>query len=227
MTYERWHTTTYIGVVCNASGSMRKEFQELSDKFSTIDENNQVQFIKFYEDNRSSIETLTDFQDESEIQLALVIQHTVGRSELYVNSNYEKAYRHLGNSLKLLLQYKSQFNYELEDDIWYLQTLQHLQLATYKLGRLNISLGLTNKLILIDTESKDVHVKSRKKIYCDLLSLYSKYIIYFGLTLILLELVVIRNFLDQYSNRLHHVGLAFSLLGFVGIWVSNKYAPSE
>jgi hypothetical protein len=66
--------------VGNAFWAMKTNFKILSDKFSILNEQDNKDFILFYENNEREIEDLKDFETDEELYLSAVINHTYGRS---------------------------------------------------------------------------------------------------------------------------------------------------
>lgn len=85
-----------------------------------------IKTSSFYDINHNEIENLNDFESEEELYLVVVINHTYGRSQLYGLKDFKRAERFLNISKDLVLQYKDRYQIELSDDVWYIQSLQHL-----------------------------------------------------------------------------------------------------
>src|SRR5688572_33408490 len=133
--------------------TMKTNFKILADKFSVLNEQDNKDFISFYGNNETEIKDLNDFETEEELYLSAVIHHTYGRSLLYVNKDYKKAERHLDIARSLILNSKDKFNLELKEDVWYLQTLQHLLKISLDTKSHSKSKEFLRELKLIDSEN--------------------------------------------------------------------------
>lgn len=143
---------------------MRANFQSLAEKFSTLDERDNRAFISFYEENTAEISNLKDFETDEELYLAVVTNHTYGRSQLYEHRNLAKAEHFLNIARTLVLEHKAKFDIKLDEDIWYLQTLQHL-LTTYLAAKhRSKALRILEDLKLIDEDNRAYYEQEEKEI---------------------------------------------------------------
>jgi hypothetical protein len=143
---------------------MRANFQSLADKYSALNERDNKAFISFYEQNTDEIKNLRDFETDEELYLAVVTNHTYGRSQLYENKNLEKAEQFLNLSRTLILEHKDKFGIELMEDIWYLQTLQHLLTTHLTARNRNKALRVLEDLKVIDEENRQYYELEEKEI---------------------------------------------------------------
>lgn len=143
---------------------MRANFQSLAEKFSTLDERDNRAFISFYEQNTDEIRDLKDFETDEELYLAVVTNHTYGRSQLYENKNLAKAEEFLNIAKTLVLEHKDEFEIELNKDIWYLQTLQHLLTTHLTAKNRNKALRTLEDLKLIDEDNRPYYELEKKEI---------------------------------------------------------------
>jgi hypothetical protein len=192
---------------------MRTNFQSLADKFSTLSERDNKAFISFYEQNTGDIKDLKEFETEEELYLAVVTNHTYGRSQLYENKNLEKAEQFLNVSRTLILDHKDKFNIELNEDIWYLQTLQHLLTTHLTAKNRNKALKTLEDLKTIDEENRQYYELEEKEI-----KRIQKYRIlmtigYTGLGLVVISMTY-RFIMDK---PLWHIGRIGQVLGLCGL----------
>jgi hypothetical protein len=192
---------------------MKTNFKTLADKFSVLNEQDNKDFISFYGNNETEIKDLNDFETEEELYLSAVIHHTYGRSLLYVNKDYKKAERHLDIARSLILNSKDKFNLELKEDVWYLQTLQHLLKISLHTKSHNKSKEFLRELKLIDSENASEYQLEEKEINRIKKYKFFMILIYCGMGLIAIS--SISRFL--FSTNIGLVGRLGAIVGLVGL----------
>jgi len=149
--------------------------------------------------------------------LAVVTNHTYGRSQLYENKNLETAEQFLNISRNLILDHKDKFKIELNEDVWYLQTLQHLLTIYLTKKKRSKALRILEHLKVIDEDNQQYYKLEEKEIkriqkYKVLMS-----IAYFGLGL--LAISTIYKFVeDKPLWYLGRIGQMLGLFGFGGAY---------
>ncbi|NBW35651.1 MAG: hypothetical protein EBR30_11675 [Cytophagia bacterium] len=205
---------------------MKNNFKILADKFSTLNEQDNKDFISFYKNNETEIEDLNDFESDEELYLSAVINHTYGRSLLYETKDYKKAERHLDIARSLILNNSSKFNLKLKDDVWYLQTLQHLLTISLYSNNYNKSAGLLRELKLIDSdnpikyqpEEKELNRIRRYKVFMML--------IYFGMGLIITSMIY--RFVTSTSMELIDIlGIVVGIIGIIGGYANKNRVKKQ
>jgi len=196
---------------------MRANFQSLADKFSTLSEQDNKVFISFYEQNTDDIMNLKDFETEEELYLAVVTNHTYGRSQLYQNKNLEKAEQFLNISRTLILDHKEKFEIELTEDIWYLQTLQHLLTTHLTSKNRKKALRTLEDLKVIDEDNRQYYDLEEKEIrriqrYKILMT-----IAYTGIGLLVIS-TMYRFVTDKPLWYIGRIGTIFGLCGLIGAY---------
>jgi hypothetical protein len=209
---------------------MKTNFKILADKFSVINEQDNKSFISFYKKNESEIENLKDFDTDEELYLSAVINHTYGRSLLYEDKDYGKAERHLGIARSLILNNKTKFNLELTNDIWYIQTLQHLLKISIDSQNYDKSRELLKELKLIDSENENKYQLEEKEI-----SRIKRYkifmiLIYFGMGLTITSMIY-RFVTSTSMGLIGGFGTIVGLIGIIGAYFSRdsekKHSPQQ
>jgi hypothetical protein len=205
---------------------MRSNFQSLADKFSALNERDNKAFISFYEQNTDDIKNLRDFETDEELYLAVVTNHTYGRSQLYENKNLEKAEQFLNFSRSLFLGHREKFKIELNEDIWYLQTLQHL-LTTHLIAKnRSKALKILQELKVIDEENRQYYELEEKEIrriqkYKMLMAL-----VYTGLGLLAIA-TAYRFVTDKPLWFIGRIGQVLGLLGLIGAYFFKDSVKSK
>ncbi|MBX2969297.1 MAG: hypothetical protein KF803_07990 [Cyclobacteriaceae bacterium] len=194
---------------------MRANFKELSDKFSNLNERDNEDFISFYGNYKNEILKLSDFDTDEELYLMVVINHTYGRSLLYGSKNYEKAEEYLEVARSLILNNRVKFSLDLTDDIWYLQTLQHLLKISLDLKNYNKSKELLKELKLIDNENVSEYNMEEKEINRIRRYKIFEMLIYCGMGLIAISMTY--KFVTSVSMVfIDSLGIAIGLIGIIG-----------
>lgn len=196
---------------------MRANFQSLADKYSALNERDNRAFISFYEQNTDEIKNLKDFETDEELYLVVVTNHTYGRSQLYENKNLEKAEQFLNISRTLVLENKDKFKIELNEDIWYLQTLQHLLTTHLTAKNRNKALKTLEDLKTIDEDNRQYYELEEKEI-----TRIQKYkilmtIAYTGLGLLVIS-ITYRFITDKPLWYVGRIGQVLGLCGLVGAY---------
>ena len=209
---------------------MRTNFKILADKFSILNEQDSKDFVSFYKNNESEIEDLNDFETDEELYLSAVINHTYGRSLLYETKDYQMAEKHLDIARSLILNNKSKFNLELKEDIWYLQTLQHLLKISLDSKNYDKSTGLLKELKLIDSEianeyqldEKEINRVRRYKVFMIL--------IYCGMGLIITSMIY-RFVTSTNMGLIDKLGTVVGHIGIIGGYVNRnsvkRHSPQQ
>jgi hypothetical protein len=204
---------------------MRENFQSLADKYSALNERDNKAFILFYEQNTDEIKNLKDFETDEELYLAVVTNHTYGRSQLYENKNFEKAEQFLNISRTLVLENKDKFKIELNEDIWYLQTLQHLLIIHLTAKNRNKALATLEDLKVIDEDNRLYYELEEKEI-----RRIQKYKILMTIAYIGLGLLVISTLYRFVTDRplwyVGRIGQVFGLGGFIGAYFFKNSVKS-
>lgn len=208
---------------------MNTNFEILADKFSVLNEQDNKSFISFYEENENEIQNLIDFETEEELYLPVVINHTYGRSLLYEIQDYNKAEKHLDIARSLILNNKSKFNLELEDDIWYRQTLQHLLKISVDSKSHNKSRELLGELKFIDSEHANEYQLKGKEL--DRIRNYNLFmiLIYCGMGLIAISMIA-RFFYSTSFGLIGRLGTIVGLIGIIGSYFNysvKKHKPQQ
>lgn len=200
--------------------TMKPNFKILADKFSVLNEQDNKAFISFYKNNENEIENLKDFDTDEELYLSAVINHTYGRSLLYEIKDYEKAERYLEISRSLILNNKSKFNLDLTQDIWYLQTLQHLLKISRILKNYNKSRELLKELKLIDSENVNDYRLEAKEINRIKNYKFFTILVYGGMGLIVISIIF--KFLSSTTLELvGRIGMIVGLVGLIGGYLNK------
>jgi len=200
---------------------MKTNFNILADKFSVLNEQETKDFISFYEKNQREIEGLKDFETEEELYLSAVINHTYGRSLLYEVRDREKAARYLEMARSLILSHKTKFNLALNEDIWYLQTLQHLLRISLDSGKDDQSKKLLQELTLIDPENKNEYQRAEQEINRAKRYKIFMALLFCGMGLTLVSMVY-RFVTSTTMGPIDRVGTAIGLLGIIGAYIHRK-----
>lgn len=194
---------------------MRTHFKILADKFSVLNEQDNKEFITFYEANRNEIAGLTDFETDEELYLSAVINHTYGRSLLYQKKDHDNAQKHLDIARSLILKHKDEFEIELKEDIWYLQTLQHLLKASLERKDYKRAKSLIQELKIIDIENIARYCLKETEI-----TRIGKHAVFVRLTyggVALLASSVAYGFLNNITfGYIDSIGVVATLVGLVG-----------
>jgi len=196
---------------------MRENFQSLADKFATLNEGDNKDFISFYERNEDDIMNLKNFETDEELYLAVVTNHTYGRSQLYEIKDLNKAEQFLNIARALILEHKDRFRLELNEDIWYLQTLQHLFTIHLTAKNNTKALRILKDLKAIDEENQQYYELEEKEIrriqkYKNLMTLA-----YTGLGLLAIS-AVYRFVADRQLWYVGRIGIVFGLVGLAGAY---------
>jgi len=196
---------------------MRTNFQSLADKFSNLNERDNKAFISFYEQNIDDIKDLKDFETDEELYLAVVANHTYGRSELYENKNLEKAERFLNISRALILEHKDKFELELNEDIWYLQTLQHLLTTHLTAKNHNKALATLKDLKVIDEDNREYYELEEREVRRIQRFKILMTMVYMGLGLFTIS-IAYRFVTDKPLWYVGRIGQVFGLGGLIGAY---------
>jgi hypothetical protein len=187
----------------------------LADRFSTLIEQNNREFITFYEVNKSEIGNLKDFATDEELYLSAVINHTYGRSLLYENKDYRGAEKHLDIARSLILNYKDKFEIELTEDIWYLQTLQHLLKASVSGKKYKRAQALVKELKIIDIQNLSRYCLEEKEINRTKTHAAFRILAYGGITL-LASSVTYSFVFETTPGYIASIGTITDLIGLAG-----------
>jgi uncharacterized membrane protein len=205
---------------------MKNNFKILADKFSILNEQDNKDFISFYKNNENEIKDLNDFESDEELYLSAVINHTYGRSLLYETKDYKKAERHLDIARSLILNNKSKFNLKLKEDVWYLQTLQHLLTISLYSNNYYKSAGLIRELKLIDSENAIEYQPKEKEL--NRIRRYKVFmmLIYFGMGLIITSMIY--RFVTSTSMELIDIlGIVVGIIGIIGGYASKDSVKKQ
>jgi hypothetical protein len=209
---------------------MRTNFKILADKFSTLNGQDNKDFISFYRNNKNEIEDLKVFETEEELYLSAVIHHTYGRSLLYETKDYRTAEMHLDIARSLIVNNRTKFNLELTEDIWYLQTLQHLLTISIASKSYSKSKELLRELKRIDSENENEYQLEEKKI--DRIKRYRIFMIltYCGMGLIVAAMIY-RSLTSTSMGMIDRVGELVGLIGIIGVYLNRdtvkKHSPQH
>jgi hypothetical protein len=205
---------------------MRKNFKSLSDKFSTLNAGDGKDFLSFYEINIREIEGLSDFESDEELYLAVVINHTYGRSQLYERKDYRKAEQFLCVAKTLLLEHKDKFDIELKEDIWYQETLQHLSKTYLTKRNGSKALKILTELTMIDEGNKSSYALAIKEIKRVRKHEILVAIAYIGIALVTIS-VGYRFIMDAQLWHVGHIGESLTLIGLVGAYFFRGNSSSD
>lgn len=209
---------------------MKTNFKILADKFSILNEQDNKDFISFYKSNEREIEDLNDFETDEELYLSAVINHTYGRSLLYDTKDYQMAEKHLDIARSLILNNKEKFNLELKEDVWYLQTLQHLLKISLDSKNYDKSKELLRELMIIDSGNTNEYQLEEKEINRIRKYKFFMILVYCGMGLIAIS--IISRFLSLTSFGLvGRLGTLVGLAGLIGGYFNKdsvrKHSPQQ
>src|SRR6185369_7952531 len=144
---------------------------------------------------------------------------------LYENKNLEKAEQFLNTSRTLVLENKDKFKIELNKDIWYLQTLQHLLTPHQTAKDRNKALTTLEDLKVIDEDNRLYYELEEKEIRRIQKFKILMTMAYFGLGLLAIS-VVYRFVADKPLWYVGQIGEVFGLGGFIGAYFFKNSVKS-
>lgn len=216
----------YLGLLAIFFGRMKNNFKILADKFLNLDRKDNKDFISFYQNNQREIEGLNDFETEEELYLSVVINHTYGRSLLYETKDYRKSQKYLDFARSLILSNKRKFKLELKEDIWYLQTLQHLLKISLDSKNYGKSIRLLKELKLIDPENANEYQLEEKELNRNRRYKVFMILIYFGIGLIMTSMIY-RFITSTSMGLIDRFGTVVGLVGVIGGYFSRNSVKKQ
>jgi hypothetical protein len=199
---------------------MKPSFKILADQFSTLNEQDNKAFISFYVTHKQEIESLQHIETEEELYLLIVINHVYGRSLLYETREYKEAEKYLEISKQLILQNRDTFDIELQNDVWYLQTLLHLLRATFQLKEYEKSREFLKELKNLDKENPEKYAFAEKELSRIKKNKFFTILIYCGLALMAIS-VTARLLSLTDSELMGRLGTLAGLIGLTGSYFTR------